>query len=636
MRPPLLIGLLALGVIAGCETREYDPDEYAACEEDGPLYNTRIDPENCGGCGIRCEAGVPCDEWRCQYNTPLHCGEPYRQCVAPSGKTVECVEHFTGEGASAPVDDFSCVPVDVPGGLPEPDAPVDPETPLSAISPQWVGIPGTSDQCMDSVDGRLCQQATVEFIDLCGSDIVQPLAYDFEIMTTEVSRAQYRKAMCGDCIDPSTELCRDVCGDLGADDQSAREALPMTRLDWCEAYDTCRALGGRLPTIQERARLEALAYGSRSLFRQETNCNAWTRETGSAPWIAECFDEPPEMLGLDRVDSEAGAVQLGVDVLLEPQWVHHLIGNAEEWLADPAEALTTSAVADSDRKWRTSTTAEDRVRPRVARGRSLFSPSGQSGSRLLVLEPSVRADDLGVRCARTVRSPFTEPTPYDAEPPSQVHATCEPQRAALRPVRRMNGQQVFRATDICFDGAATDSTTRRFFEGRLRAGLVGESFALARLTQVTGELAGLGLARFAIDEQWWLSEPADEAGELIVVPNNDGVIEFGWGGETTAVSDVCRGEMVDSRTAATDGRVLRAVELIADIEDVVRLNRASQADPAAFACGRLDCAEALGPNETCAEDCTSWRLPLAVLFERVEPFDRSEMCLASVLNPAER
>lgn len=628
----LLIATVVLGVF-GCETRPLDPDEWAACEEDGPAFNTRIDPNHCGGCYVACEADVPCDDWLCQYNTPLHCGAPHRQCVAPAGKGVECVEHYVGGGATEAVNGFSCVVVDLPWSFPEeepePD-PVDPRPPVTVAPPGWVGIPGTSDQCMDDVDGRLCQQATVEFIDLCGSDAVQPLPYDFEVMTTEVSRAQYRAEFCGECTDQRSALCRDVCGDLRAEDQAEREARPMTGLSWCEAYDTCRALGGRLPTVQERARLEALAFGSRALFRQETNCNAWTRETGSAPWLAECFDEPPEMLGFDRVDGESGVVLLGVDVLVEPQAVHHLLGNVEEWLADPAEVLTTGALLDGPRWWPTSATDDELSRPRVARGRSLFSPAGQSGSRLLVLEPSVRADDLGVRCARTTRSPYPQPTPYDFGEPAWNHAICEPERSGLRPVREMNGQQVFRATDICFEGRTVEA--RDFWESRLAQGLS----SLALLTHVAGEVVALGPARFAEDEQWWLFEPASAFGDAMTIDDFGQPMEFTWTEVSSSVGDVCRRDMVATSQAATDGRLLRVVEFMLDAEDITWLNPAARSGPAAFACAHLDCFDPLDPTESCTDRCTRWRLPLAISFERVEPFDRAGMCAPSVWNPAER
>ena len=627
----LLIATVVLAAF-GCDTRPLNPDEWAACEEDGPAFNTRIDPNHCGGCYVACEADVPCNDWRCQYNTPLHCGAPHRQCVAPAGKGVECVEHYVGGGSTEAVNGFSCVVVDLPWSFPEeqpvPD-PADPRPPVTVAAPGWVGIPGTSDQCMDDVDGRLCQQATVEFIDLCGSDVVQPLPYDFEIMATEVSRAQYRQEFCGDCENPTNDLCGDVCDDLLAEDRADREARPMTGLSWCDAYDTCRALGGRLPTIQERARVEALAFGSRALFRQETNCNAWARETGSAPWLAECFDEPPEMLGFDRVDGVSGAVLLGVDVLVEPQPVHHLLGNVEEWLADPAEVLTTGALLDGARWWPTSTTDDERSRPRIARGRSFFSPAGQSGNRLLVLEPSVQAGDLGARCARTRRSPYLQPTPYDFDQPARVHATCEPERSGLRPVREMNGQQVFRATDICFEGKVD---TRDFWESRLAQGLS----SLALLTHVAGEVVAIGPARFAEDEQWWLFEPASAFGESVFVDNFNGTMELSWGGLRSSVSDGCRQQMWDSAQSATDGRLLRVVEFVLDAGDVIRLNRASQSAPATFACAHLDCSDPLDSGEACADHCTRWRLPLAISFERVEPFDRAGMCVPSVLNPAER
>jgi len=73
-----------------------------------------------------------------------------------------------------------------------------------------------------------------------------------------------------------------------------------------------------------------------------------------------------------------------------------------------------------------------------------------------------------------------------------------------------------------------------------------------------------------------------------------------------------------------------------DTDDIIRLNRASQPAPAAFACAHLDCVDALDAAETCVDHCTSWRPPLAISFERVEPFDRAAMCAPSVWNPAER
>jgi len=415
------------------------------------------------------------------------------------------------------------------------------------------------------------------------------------------------------------------------------EARPMTGLNWCAAYDVCRALGGRLPTVQERARLEALAYGSRALFRQETNCTAWSRETGNAPWVAECFDEPPHMLGFDRVDGAAGQVLLGVGVLLEPQPVHHLIGNVEEWLADPAEVLSTGALMDGPRWWSTSATEAERIRPRVARGHSLFSPSGQPGSRLLVLEPSVRADDLGVRCARTTLSPYAEPVPYDSGALGKDHAWCSDEPSGLRPVRRMSGELVYRATDVCLDGAATTSADfRRSWGDAFRRLFISDRGGLARRTLVGGELVGLGMARFAIDEQWWRTEPAEVPGDAVRVFDESREVALTWDGEDVEVGAACRLHMADPLTAATDGRVLRRQDFTLGPDDIRFLNPIED-DIRRYACAHLDCADEpeVSP-EDCAASCQTWRASVAVLFERVEPFDRAPFCVESVWNPAER
>ena len=86
----IFVPLLAASLLAmvACEFDWYDPTGYHDCRPFGGDGWTHViqDPENCGGCEIRCPEGVPCANYECQLNTVMHCGAADRQCVAVGGE----------------------------------------------------------------------------------------------------------------------------------------------------------------------------------------------------------------------------------------------------------------------------------------------------------------------------------------------------------------------------------------------------------------------------------------------------------------------------------------------------------------------------------------------------------------------
>jgi len=251
---------------------------------------------------------------------------------------------------------------------------------------------------------------------------------------------------------------------------------------------------------------------------------------------------------------------------------------------------------------------------------------------MLILDPSVNADDLGVRCARTSRSPYAEPMPYDYTVEAREHAFCEKEPSGLRPVREMSGERVHRARDICID-ASLPTNERRVLSEILRQQLVGDDRGLARSSLVNGQLMGLGLARFAVDEQWWLVDPIREAGDVLRLTSGIVDVLLTWAGETAVTGQFCQAAMGDPEQATTDGAWTGV--------QVFEISRAQftlllRAESAQTACAHFDCIDDTIPIGECAARCPGWHLPVAVSFERVEPFDRASMCVASTDNPAER
>ncbi|MCB9553443.1 MAG: hypothetical protein H6705_16500 [Myxococcales bacterium] len=212
----------------------------------------------------------------------------------------------------------------------------DPPSAGFAAAQSWIFIPGQSEGCRQNPpDG--CHTATVEFTDICGETCTLPFADDVEVMATEVSRGLYRDVMC-DCDRVRTSECADVCTERGP----SVDVLPMIGLNACGAEAVCAALGGRLPTALERARVQQVTEVDPALF-EEMSCDDWRDRIGSAPRVRECIDSGAP-LDLVAVDDPRGAIPLGVGVLPTPRLLHHFAGNANEWLASRAADLTCAAL----------------------------------------------------------------------------------------------------------------------------------------------------------------------------------------------------------------------------------------------------------------------------------------------------
>ncbi len=629
------------GLLTACDAfppGQLDRSGWRDCRFFGGDAWTRVitDPENCGACNIRCPEGVPCSNYECRIDSVLHCGDGDRQCVAREGEVVACVQYFEGDTAVREeplpegvelVNGYACVSAGDESDTDAPEADPDGADPDGAdaegrpkrLDPGWVLIPGHTAACRDDLDARTCVTAEVTYTDLCGATVTEPLAYDFAIMTAEVSRAQYRDAVC-DCADPQFATCRALCDAQRAPDAAALEQRPMTGLNWCEAYTACQRLGGRLPTVAERARLEALVDGPPSLFADPLSCGAWAEATGRPPWLAECIDAPPDGGPYDAVKGEAGRLYIGADVWTDPEPVQHLLGNVDEWAADPAAAMAGRESSPDPVFWGVPEDAEAAAAPRVLRGRGFFSPAGEPGDRLVAVDPSLRAADVGLRCARTMASPFDEPVPYDAALPAEDYAQCDPENVALRPLRETVGDHVDRAVAVCLD-REVDSDARARIEALAQRIVISDARgpALARRMR-GGLLEAVGVGRFAGDEHWWWSEPAREPGQPLAVGGSGEIpLWWTWHGEDDPRLSRCLGDPDMSRLY---GRLVRRHTFTLPRMMALELGP----EGADIACRHLDCVEPTLSAAACRASCPGWSLPLAVEFERVEPYSKAELC----------
>lgn len=627
----LPLALLAVAALSGCIYEPIDGTGYLDCRHNGGSGWTNVvdDPLNCGGCGVACYPGVPCVDYACQMDTVMHCGAGARRCLAAGdeAKGVDCVRF--DDPAEAPegvelVGGYGCVQIDPPVIEVLDDPPVLP--PSEVDDGRWLMIPGHTELCAEGLDVNGCVAGNVTYFDGCADPTTEMLAYDVAIMAGEMNRGTFRALMC-DCDEPAFAQCRRLCEERDAPDAEALAAMPMTGVNWCEAYTACQRLGARLPTLRERALVESLVDEQGALFEHELSCTAWAESTDHVPWVAECLDEPVDELGLDRVKGEAGRVWFSGGALTTPEPVHHLPDNVSEWVADSIGGIIV-ARTDGGRAWGLPVGGEEYLQPRLVHGRSLFSPAGQSAAKTIAVEASVNANDLGLRCARTVGSPFEDPVPYDASHSPYQYASCEREETGLRPVRRSVGEQVYRAVDVCVD--TDDPMPAEFAEllqSRGRQLLVRPRWpsAFARRS-IVGDLMEVGLARFAMDEQWWLVEPADEDEEgdqLLEFWLSDIQVWLTWRGEEMPRTSRCaEAPVTDPSSAETAGRIVRRHELVLDHEDARVLGRGG----ASAACAHLDCVDRTVSAETCEEDCSGWILPFAVEFERVEPMSALLYC----------
>lgn len=136
----------------------------------------------------------------------------------------------------------------------------------------------------------------------------------------------------------------------------------------------------------------------------------------------------------------------------------------------------------------------------------------------------------------------------------------------------------------------------------------------------------VGLARFAMDEQWWLVEPADryEDGEqLLEFWLSDFQVWLTWRGEEMPHTSTCTEALVTNPSSAeTAGRIVRRHELVLDRQ----YDWIFGMDGLSLACAHLECTDQALPSEACEAECPGWILPFAVEFQRVEPMSALLYC----------
>ena len=609
--------ILAAGVVAlvGCGTVDdlVPPYGTVTCAGERKEVNIRIDPTACGACpgiGAVCAEGVACIDFECDYTSVIHCGAEGRSCM---GEGAVCIPVPEGTDAELPphgevVNGYACALVPGDGGVDggAGDAGIDDE-PAEDVAerpaygaPTWLLVPGVSEGCHRGDELR-CHHAFVSFTDICGQVCAPiPLDYDYRVMATEMSRAQYRDAVC-DCTYIETQQCADVCRPEKAD----RDAMPMTGLNWCMAQAACEAIGGRLPTAVERARLEQLASADRALF-SDANCLDWQRRAGSQPRVGECIDLDG-MAELVDVDDPRGAMGAGAGVSPQPPTLYHSLGNASEWLLDGAAQIRCGELEDGD---------ETRLRvpggwegTAAIQGRSVMSPRGEPVTQVAI-SPSTRAADLGVRCVQANGGPSLDELPL----PREYCNFDTP--LGLGAVRRSTSDTLYRAVGVCPVTRLSGSRYRDKIEVLVDALIHPETPLVWR----TGDEAEIGQAWFTPDAQWWIGQPGRVGATLSFEFLQRSPARLTW----EQYSLVSSGSCVDQMTTVHpdhDGYIIRQLDFIVENEQLGRVFTSD--DPTQIACTLLECAVS-GPGV--CEACPAWRLPIVVGFERIEPFDHPDLC----------
>lgn len=576
--------------------------------------NIKSDPTACGGCpgiGEACPPGVACIDYYCDYTSVVHCGVKGRACLGDGASCIR-VDDYGAEDRpphGEVVRGYACTSVaddvDERDGKADPiegeGVEVLPSKRPALAAPQWLLVPGISEGCHRG-DLLRCHHAFVEMIDICGERCGEvPFDYDYRVMMTEMSRAQYRDAVC-DCERVRTEQCADVCDP----EKAARDALPMTGLNWCMAQSACQAVGGRLPTAMERARLEQLASAERALFTG-ANCQEWQRRAGSQPRVGECIDLDGAA-ELIAVDDPRGAMGAGAGVSPAPPTLYHPLGNASEWLLDPAAQIRCGELEDPETRLRVPQGWEG---VGAIQGRSVMSPRGEPVTQVAVA-PGTRAVDLGVRCVQADGGPSIHELPL---PLDHCEDDAPLGRAA---VRRSVSDSLYRAVEACpvsrQPSAAGRDKLDRFVDPLVdgRRPLV---WSQEREAQI-------GQAWFTPDAQWWIGQPAGEGAALSFEFYPPIVTWMMWAGFGPAEGTACAARM-SAEHPEHDGHLVRQLDLVVERAQLATIF--SRDDSASLACTHFECADPT-EDEACESTCTAWRLSVVIGFERIEPFDHPDLC----------
>lgn len=358
------------------------------------------------------------------------------------------------------------------------------------------------------------------------------LTYDVAMDRYEVSRGQFAayledKGLC----DP------DRNGEVhpGCAAVEGHPRLPVTGVNWCEAYDYCRWAGKRLPTLAEyyRAAGADTDLGAGDIDAQGLRQTEEERCTGLGGVILpECNATRPR-----RVDSFGGMGFVGhVDRQDKgglSAGFHHLTGNVAEWIFDarvdwcategphrlgPFRGLVCDERGQAHLRHVLYDFApsplDDLGHARTPRrGQQRMMCGGGWGSAVgaarydtqQTIDSGARSTHYGFRCARTFHDEraVADAWPYVQDVPGSERAECPPLPLGGAAVHRTSGETLWQATEGCLRGVAAD-----------QSGLRGR-FGLPR-TPVLMSVEGLGDEVTAIRlqsslhvgaEQLWLSEP---------------------------------------------------------------------------------------------------------------------------------
>ena len=617
--------LASLVFTVGCEFEtlaDWSPEGVATC--DGRDVNIKTNPKSCGACppvGEVCADGVACMDYWCDYTSVMHCGAAYRACDSAGSMGCVKVEGGVEHGLAivgVVVNGYACVALGegdagVDGGVGsdaggegmEPVAEDDPRGEGEAPSgvaygrPSWLFVPSASDECHGG-DPVRCHHVEVDFVDVCGAPCRVPFTHNFSMMTTEMSRAHYREAVC-DCGFIESEECADVCTDDGPE----VDALPMVGLNWCMAQAACEAVGGRLPTNAEQARFEQYVgekYGVSGDLFHGGSCSSWASTAGSAPRVGECLDRGAEV-ELTRVDDPRGAVV--VETMVGPVWVHHLLGNVEEWkLDEPAAARCAQLL--SEHPVRVPWGMEGL---RTMQGRSVVSPMGDRVNSIATLAPSTRAPDVGVRCAQS----RVAPRGLDEATRAKRNGCEVGVPVGRAPVRATSSERLYRVVEAQVVSRAP------YGPGWERLHPFADALAsdTTPLVWRDVEVEQIGQSWFSPDAQWWIGVPG-RLGEVFTFEVfRNSPFELTWASQSLEAAGTLMHEMA-AIYADQDGFVARRFDFIIE-RSQLGLGVFRTPDPALVACTHFECVDSVAPD-ACETRCPAWRLPVVLAFEQVVHF----------------